>query len=154
MVHPPWFLAHYQRWWTIDSPSVLGDVEFAVLLLRIVSYASEFLPSPTYTVDRVRGMLLADIRTTCDEIADNLAAICTRLDSRGSLPRVQHIVLAGLKAQCEGRINTFWEALSSAILVAQRVGIHQDAAATVQAMDELEKEMRRRSLCNLYIWDR
>ena len=130
------------------------DIEFAVLLLRICSYASQFLPSPSYTVDRIRGMILADIRTACDDAANDLAVICARIDSRGSLLRVQHIAFAGLSSMCEGRTNAFWEALSCAIRVAQRVGIRSDAVTWVHGMDELEKEMRRRTFCNLYIWDR
>ncbi|KAE8392852.1 hypothetical protein BDV23DRAFT_181267 [Aspergillus alliaceus] len=153
MVYTPWFLAHYEKWWTVDSHSYVGDVEFAVLLLRISSYASEFLPSPAYTIDRVRGMPLAEIRSACDAIADRLAAICARLDSRGSLIRVQHIAFGGLKSACEGQFSAFWEALSCAIRVAQRVGIHQEPPAAAHVMDEIEKEMRRRSFCNLYIWD-
>ena len=130
------------------------DIEFAVLLLRICSYASQFLPSPSYTIDRIRGMILTDIRDACDDIANDLAAICTRLDARGSLFRVQHLAFAGLGSMCEGRTNAFWEALSCAIRVAQRVGIRSDTAIWMHGMDELEKEMRRRTFCNLYIWDR
>ena len=99
-------------------------------------------------------MVLADIRNACDDIANNVAAICARLDTRGSLLRVQHLAFAGLGSMCEGRTNAFWEALSCAIRVAQRVGLRSDAATWVHGMDELEKEMRRRTFCNLYIWDR
>ena len=144
----------YQRWWSIERPLSVIDIEFAVLILRICSYASQFLPSPSYTIDRVRGMILADIRNACDDIANNLAATCARLDSRGSLLRVQHLAFAGLSSMCEGRIGSFWEALSCATRVAQRVGIRSDAATWMHGMDELEKEMRRRTYCNLYIWDR
>lgn len=100
-------------------------------------------------------MFLADIRNTCDDVGDNLATICVKLNVRGCLSRVQHLCFAGLGSWCEGKTNTFWEALSSAIRVAQRVGIHRDAMPSLQPdMHELEKEMRRRTFCNLYIWDR
>ena len=154
LIYPPWFLAQYQRWWSIGRPLSVVDIEFTVLLLRICSYASQFLPSPSYTIDRIRGMALADIRNTCDDIANNLAATCVRLDARGSLLRVQHLAFAGLRSMCEGRTSAFWEVLSCAIRVAQRVGIHSDATTWMHDMDELEKEMRRRTFCNLYIWDR
>ena len=155
LVHPPSFLAQYQQWWAQKSLSSVVDAEFAVLLLRICSYASQFLPSPSHTIDTIRGMFLADIRNTCDDIGDNLAVMCTSLDARGSLLRVQHLCFAGLRFQCEGRTNAFWEALSCAIRVAQRVGIDRDAATSIHdGMHELEKEMRRRTFCNLYTWDR
>ncbi|KAI9752219.1 MAG: hypothetical protein M4579_005722 [Chaenotheca gracillima] len=153
LVHLPWFLAQYQHWWTLGRLSSVEDAEFAVLLLRVCSYASQFLPSPSYTIDRIRGMFLADIRDLSDDIAEKLAAICARLDTRGSLLRVQHLCFSGLRSQCDGRTNAFWEALSSAIRVAQRVGIHRNLTASMLGMHELEKEMRRRVFCNLYIWD-
>ncbi|MCJ1431697.1 hypothetical protein MMC27_001052 [Xylographa pallens] len=144
LIHPPSFLAQYQEWWAKGTLLSVVDVEFAVLLLRICSYASQFLPSPSHTIDTIRGMLLADIRNTCDDIGDNLAAVCTSLDTRGSLLRVQHLCFAGLSSRCEGRTNAFWEALNGAIRVAQRVGIHRDAVTLIPGgMHELEKEMRR-----------
>jgi hypothetical protein len=83
-----------------------------------------------------------------------LAAICTRLDPRGSLIRVQHIAFAGLGSICLGRMNAFWEALSCATRVAQQIGLHLDTIIWASGVDELEKEMRRRTFRNLYIWDR
>ncbi|CRG92720.1 Pyrimidine pathway regulatory protein 1 [Talaromyces islandicus] len=129
------------------------EVDFAVLILRICSYASQFLPSPGYTLDKIRGVLLADIRNTCDETADSLAAIGRALDSRGSLIRVQHLAFYGLRCQMEGRRNDFWESLSRAVQVAQTVGLHSEAARSRPGMDEIDKEMERRTFCNLFIWD-
>ncbi|KAF2806013.1 uncharacterized protein BDZ99DRAFT_395113 [Mytilinidion resinicola] len=153
VVYAPWFLGQYQKWWTLGRLSGVLDVEFAVLFLRICSYASQFLPSPSYTIDRIRGMPLADIRDTCHDIAEKLAAICVRLDARGTLLRVQHLSVLGLQWQCEGRINAFWEALSNAVRVAQRIGLHRGRAAWMHGMHEFDKEIRCRVFCNLYIWD-
>lgn len=99
-------------------------------------------------------MSLIEIRDVCGNIADELAAIAARLHARGSLLRVQHLSFLGLGAQCEGRTNAFWEAIGSAIRVAQRAGIHRCFTVSMLEMHELEKEMRRRVFCNLYIWDR
>lgn len=155
LVHPPCFLSQYQRWWAKGPLSSVEDVEFAILLLRMCSYASQFLPSPSYTIDTIRGMCLTDIRSACDDIGDTLAAICRRLDARGSLLRVQHLAFTGLRSQCEGKTNAFWETLNCAIRVAQWVGIDRDSSiSTHGGMHELENEMRRRTFCNLYIWDR
>lgn len=153
LVHAPWFLAKYQRWWALERMTLVMEVDFAVLILRICSYALQFLPSPSYTLNKVRGAFLSDICSTCDEIADNLAAISSASDGRGSLIRVQHLAFFGLRCQMEGRRDALWDALSRAIRVAQCVGIHSEAANTRLGLDEMEKEMGRRTFCNLYIWD-
>lgn len=99
-------------------------------------------------------MSLADIRHSCDEAADSFTEICLRLDSKGSLLRVQHLAFVGLKAKCEGRMEDFRDVLRSAIQVAQRIGADKDVSLVASDMSELEKETRRRIFCNLYIWDR
>ncbi|KAH8430509.1 fungal specific transcription factor domain-containing protein [Aspergillus melleus] len=150
LVHLPWLLNQYQLWRTVKAPSSIFEIEFTVLLLRICSYTSEFLPSPSCTIDRIRGISLADIRHSCDEAADSLLKLGLRFDSQGGLLRVQHLAFAGLKARCEGRMNEFRHALRSTIQVAQQIGADKDAS---RGLDELEKETRRRIFCNLYIWD-
>jgi hypothetical protein len=154
VVYTPWFLVQYQKWWALERLELVFDVEFAVLFLRICAYASQFLPSPSYTIDRIRGMPLADIRDACHSIAEKLTSICERLDARGTLLRVQHLSILGLQWQCEGRMNAFWEALSKTILVAQRIGLHRGRTAWKSGMHEFDKEIRCRVFCNIYIWDR
>lgn len=149
LIYIPWFLEQYQQWWESERPLSLIAIEFLVLLMRICSYASQFLPSPSYTIEKIRGVSLTDIRTTCDSIANSLAIICTHFDPIGSLIRVQHMSVAALKARCEGRSKVTWDTLSCAIQVAQKVGIERNSC-----MDEAEIETRRRVFCNLYIWDR
>lgn len=153
LLHPPWFLARYQRWWAAERVTLVVEVDFAVLILRICSYALQFLPSPSYTLDKIRGMLLSDICNMCDVTAESLAAISSALDGRGSLIRVQHLAFFGLRCQVEGKRETLWDALSRAIRVAQSVGIHSEAATARPDVDELEREMGRRTFCNLFIWD-
>ncbi|KAK1143243.1 hypothetical protein N8T08_006943 [Aspergillus melleus] len=153
LIHPSWFLAQYQQWWTKEELACVADLDFAILMLRICAYASQFLPSPSYTIDRIRGVLLVDIRKSCDEVACTLAAIANRLDTRGSLVRIQHLCFLGLSRQNEGKMHAFLESLGSAIRVAQDLGIHLDASSLTRNLGELEKEMYRRVLCNLYIWD-
>ena len=137
----------------MERVGLVTEVDFAILVLRICSYASQFLPSPGYTLDKIRGVFLADVRNTCDETADSLAAISTAADGRGSLTRIQHLAFYGLRCQIEGKTTAFWEVLSRSIRVAQSVGIHSDAARSRQGMDETDQEMERRTFCNLYIWD-
>ena len=153
LIYPPWFLARYQRWWAAERVALVVEVDFAVLILRICTYALQFLPSPSYTLDKIRGMLLSDICNMCDQIAGSLAAISSVLDGRGSLIRVQHLAFFGLRCQVEGRRETFWDALNRAIWVAQSVGIDSEATKARPAVNELEREMGRRTFCNLFIWD-
>lgn len=154
LLYPPWFLGQYQRWWGLYSVSTVGDIEFLVLVLRICCYASQFLPSPSYTIDSVKGVPLTEIRKSCEEVIQVLGPICTRLDPRGSLVRVQHIAYGGLSAGSVGHMNSFWESVSCASRVAQHIGLHLDTVISTSSVDEMDKEMRRRTYCNLYIWDR
>lgn len=135
----------------MDRPLSVEDVEFTVLILRICDYAAQLLPSPSHTIDQIRGLSLSDIRSVCSIIGDGLTKICADLDSRGSLIRVQHILFATMKSWCEGKMDNFWKGQVSAIRVAQKVGIHRQAAFGVQELDE---EIRRKTFCNLYVMDR
>ncbi|KAK1145733.1 hypothetical protein N8T08_003971 [Aspergillus melleus] len=150
LVHLPWLLNQYKLWRTVKTPSSAFEIEFTVLILRICSYTSEFLPSPSCTIERIRGISLADIRHSCDEAADSLLTLCIRFDPQGGLLRVQHLAFAGSKTRCEGRMNDFRQTLRSSIQVAQQIGADKD---TSRDLDELEKETRRRVFCNLFIWD-
>lgn len=154
VLYPPWFLRLYQRWWNLDRLSSVADLEFTILFLRVCHYASQFLPSPTYTIDSIKGVGLADIRKSCEEAINALAPICIRLDPRGSLIRVQHTTFASLVFKSMGRMNAFWEQLSYATRVAQQIGLHSDTMTWSSKADELDREMRRRMFCNLYVWDR
>lgn len=153
MVQVPWFLAKYQAWWMLERVTLISWVDFAVLILRICSHALQFLPSPGYTLDKIRGVLLADVRNLCDETADNLETISTTADGRGSLVRVQHLAFLGLQRQIEGKTTAFWEVLSRAIRVAQHVGIHCDTATSRKGIDNTSQEMELKAFSNLYIWD-
>ncbi|KAI4201991.1 MAG: hypothetical protein LQ350_002896 [Teloschistes chrysophthalmus] len=130
-----------------------AKVDVAILILRICSYASQFLPSPDYTLDKIRETPLADVRKACDEAADSLAAISAAADGRGSLIRIQQLAFFGLKCQIEGNVIAFWESLSRAIRISQSIGIRSDTARSRQHMDEIDQEMERRTFCNLYVWD-
>jgi hypothetical protein len=148
-------LVQYQEWWTKERPLSVADVEFGALILRVCSYAAEFLPSPSHTVDSIHGMSLLEIRDTCGEIGDSLAGACLVLDWKGSLTRVQHSLFAALKFSCNGRTDKFWEGITYATQAAQKVGLHTEASNLGDGgFTELEKEMRRRTYCNLYILDR
>lgn len=117
-------------------------------------YASLFLPSPSHTIDSVKGVSLVNIRRSCEEVIKALLPISRQLDPRGSLVRVQYIAFAGLASISVGPMDAFWEHVSCASRVAQQIGLHLDSVLWPESMDGIEKEMRRRMFCNLYVWDR
>ncbi|KAL9633315.1 MAG: hypothetical protein Q9204_003447 [Flavoplaca sp. TL-2023a] len=153
LIHIPWFLAKYERWWMVEQVKLVAEVDIAILILRVCSYTSQFLPSPGYTLDKIRGVSLDAIRKTCDEAADGLAVISAATNGQGSLVRIQHLAFFGLRCQTEGNTIAFREVLSRAVRVAQSIGINSDVVRLQQGMDETDKEMERRTFCNLYIWD-
>ncbi|KAA8645828.1 hypothetical protein EYZ11_010711 [Aspergillus tanneri] len=154
VIHAPSFLAEYQQWWTKDQPFTVPDIEFAVLILRVSSYAAQFLPAPSHTVGSIGGLSLTDIRNTCSEVGDSLAQACLSLDWKGSLVRVQHTLFLALKFSCECRTDRFWEGIASSSRAAQKAGIHADAPLPgADGAQNLEKEMERRTLCSLYVLD-
>lgn len=156
IVHPPSFLAQYQQWCTKERPlSAVSDIEFTVLVLRVCAYSAQFLPSPTETVERIRGIPLSDVRKICSELAERLAKPCLALDWKGSPVRVQHILFAALMSSCEGRTDKFWEQIGLASQAAQKAGLHADIYGPGDiAAQEGEREMRGRIFCCLYVLDR
>ncbi|KAK8024708.1 hypothetical protein PG990_002531 [Apiospora arundinis] len=134
-----------------------ADVEFTVLILRLCSYASQFLPSPTYTLDRIRGISLLDIKRSSDAVADALDRALTHNSDRGSLTRLQHLCLLGHTLQCDGNIQQSWEILGRAVRVAQGLGLDHSTRYGIQGggqqVSDLQREMRRRTFCSLYVWD-
>ncbi|KAL3462711.1 hypothetical protein BJX64DRAFT_137942 [Aspergillus heterothallicus] len=154
LVHAPSFLARYQRWRDKDNTIPVEDAEFAVLILRVCSYTANFLPSTSYPSDDISGLSFSDIRNTCNKIGDSLLKSCLSLDWKGSIIRVQHIIFSALVSSCEGRTDKFWEGISSACRAAQQAGLHVIIPSTGwHGAHEFEKEMGRRTICNLYLLD-
>ena len=154
LVYMPWFLSKYQEWWASPRTTVVADLDFTILILRICSYTLRFLPAPGYTLDKIRGVLLADARIMCDEAADSLDTISAAADGKGSLIRVQHLAFFGLQCQIEGKTAAFWEILSRTIRVAQDVGMRNGTARWRQRRQPTYTaglEMERRTFCNLFI---
>ncbi|KAI1389025.1 uncharacterized protein F4822DRAFT_443768 [Hypoxylon trugodes] len=154
LVHAPTFLTQYEAWWKQASVTRVLDVEFAVLVLEIGAYVTQFLPSPSYMADVIRGVPLADIRLHCTGSAHVLGTICSQADVAGSIIRVQHLCLAALRGQCEGNMKASWQKTASAVGVAHMIGIHRELPNSVSGEKvDFETEMRRRLFCNLYIID-
>ncbi|KAL4942104.1 hypothetical protein BDV06DRAFT_193121, partial [Aspergillus oleicola] len=154
LVHVPSFLTHYQRWWTESNPLSVRHTEFAVLIIRICAYAAQFLPSISHPADSINGLSVPQIRRTCIELGNSLSESCLTLDWKGSLVRAQHILFAALNSSCEGRTDKFWEGIASASRAAQKAGLHTASSVSASGdAGQFEKEMQRRTFCNLYLLD-
>ncbi|KAI0545028.1 hypothetical protein F4679DRAFT_562829 [Xylaria curta] len=153
-VFAPMFMAKYKRWWGLEQFMLVEDVEFALLILHICIYTSYFIPSKTYTSDTIRGQSLSDIRNHCGDIVDGLDEICEPLACKASLTRIQHLCLAALTHEHEGRMRLSRSAFSGILQEVREAGMHREPIDPgACGLDELEQEMRRRMFCNLYIWD-
>lgn len=150
-----------QSWVKTSSPLLtVDDVELLVLILRVCLLASQYLPSPSYAFDTVRGVALSQIRDACCAVADSLAATLVRIEPKGSLLRVQHVCFNGLNFLCNGRPKEAWASFGNAIQIAE--GLEHQIGVTVSRIplsphcgkDAEGEEMQRRALCNLYVWDR
>ena len=154
MIHPTTFLAHYESWWHSDIEDWIHDIEFGVLMLRVCAYSAQFLPSRAYTADTICGTSLSKIREHCHKLAIDLSNLCDCASSR-SLTSVQHLYFAACYSKNEGRMKEAWFMLGHAIRLAQDLGLHLEPPnSSHPQLDDLEKDMRRRTFWNLYIWDR
>lgn len=153
LVHAPNFLASYNAWWNQETPLGIADIEFAVLILRIALYTMQFLPPHIQGIDSIATLNLPEIQNRCASLSETLAKACTKLDWKGSLVRVQHSMFAAIKSSSEGRTDKFWEGIASASQAAQKAGIHLDPSG-VEGLTELDKEMRRRVFCSVFLLDR
>ncbi|KAH3903881.1 hypothetical protein HBH56_243880 [Parastagonospora nodorum] len=153
LVQIPWFLARYESWWMVKPVTLVAGVDFAVLILRICSYTLQFLPSPGYALDTIRGVSLAEIRNLCNETADGLETISIAADARGSLIRVQYVAFSALKCRVDAKSDAFWDVLGRSIRIAQNIGLHCDTIHPKTGTDIMDQEMERRTYCNLFILD-
>lgn len=154
MIHPTTFLIRYESWWNKVADVCVADVEFGVLVLRICAYSAQFLPSRAYTADTICGTPLSKVRDDCQKLAMELSNICEPIGPR-SLTSVQQLFFAACYAKNEGRMKEAWFLLGRAIRLAQDLGLHLEPPGVFgEQIDDLEKEMRRRTFWNLYIWDR
>lgn len=105
-------------------------------------------------MDCVRGVPLNAIRMVCDEVCEQLFAKSIQLRTRDTIIRVQHLSVQALQHQSEGHLTDFRESLSSAIQVAQRIGLHRGPDAWPADLSDFDRAIWSKAYCNLYIWDR
>lgn len=163
LLHHDWFMHLLQQWWDMPakgSSLTVDQVDFAVLILRVCLLVTQYLPSPSYPLDTIRGVALPQIRDTCSGVADTLAAIAARADHKGSLFRLQHVCFDSLIASCEGYSREAWAKLNHAVHVAEGLDFYNTGVIAItpppedNEIDGPEQEIQKRVLYHLYIWDR
>ena len=155
MVHSTSFLLRYQNWWTSNPAHSFEGLEFAVLLLRLGAYSTQFLPSQAHPADHIKGIPLSSIREHCYELATKLWNTYESLDPPRTLTSAHQMFFQTCYLKNEGRVKDAWYTLGSTVRLAQDLGLHLEQSAPMSAnINELEKEMRRRAFWNLYMWDR
>ncbi|KAI4246683.1 MAG: hypothetical protein LQ352_006330 [Teloschistes flavicans] len=154
MVDPITFLEKYNDWWS-HACRTMEDVEFAALLLRLCSYAAQFLPSQNYTADTVLGNSLADLRKDCDSTANALASSSYVRDASTSIPRIHQLFFRACYLKNEGDMKRSWDVLSEAIKEAQELGLHLELQkGQGKFTSEYDVELGKRTYWNLWLWDK
>ncbi|KAL9583276.1 MAG: hypothetical protein Q9212_002799 [Teloschistes hypoglaucus] len=154
MVDPTTFLEKYNDWWSHPCRTV-EDVEFAALLLRLCSYAAQFLPSQNYTADTILGNSLTDLRKDCDNTANALASSSYVRDSSTSIPRIHQLFFRACYLKNEGDMKRSWDVLSDAIKEAQELGLHLELQkGQGKFTSEFDVELGKRTYWNLWLWDK
>jgi hypothetical protein len=150
----PWFIKkHREMYTTTNFHNATANVDFIILVLRICGLALQFLPSSSYPLDKIRGMLLADIRVTCDDVAVQLEPFSSASTGTATLIGVQQHLIIGLRSHAEGSVASFRQHIIEATSMAQDMGIRSDSSEPPKGMRIMEREMARRLFCTLYILD-
>ncbi|KAL9079461.1 MAG: hypothetical protein Q9157_001670 [Trypethelium eluteriae] len=116
---------------------------------------AQFMPSSTHTAEKILGIPIDTIRTHCDTLAIRLHKISEQVDGPKSLVCVQYLLYHVCYLKNEGLMRDAWYTLGSTVRIVQDLDIRlEESSRLQQPMDNLEKELRRRAFCNLYICDR
>ena len=155
MIHLASFLTRYQNWWTSYPASSLEALEFAILLLRLVAYSAQFLPSHTHAADHVQSIPVLSIQNHYNQLAINVWRAYKPLSTSHSLWSVYSLFFHVCYLKNTGCVKEAWYVFGSTVRLAQDLGLHvEPCASTHFKWNELEKDMRRRAFWNLYSLDR
>lgn len=138
----------------------MTDVEFPSLYFSFVcmrrsSCPRRLIPSIKSVVDH--SLRSATHAVTPGKILSSSA--------KGLIRKAQYSVfsisfLAAFKVSCEGRTDQFWGCIALASRAAPKAGIHTDTTSIESRVSqkgsaqELDREVRRRVFCSLYVLDR
>ena len=155
MIHPASFLTRYQKWWNSHPASSLEALEFAILLLRLVAYSAQFLPSQTYAANHIQRIPVPSIQNHCNQLAINMWRAFEPLSTSRNLWSVYSLFFQVCYLKNAGCVKEAWHVFGSTVRLAQDLGLHVEPhAPTHFKWNELEKDMRRRAFWNLYLLDR
>lgn len=150
LLFPAALLKSFEAWLHSASFPCIHDVEFGLLVVRICAYATQMLPSSTYTADTVCGVSITALRHQLCEQGDELARSC---DAAGGVH-----TLNGLLALCF--TVAFFENANDFRAVWRQTGLAIEAVeslnfdSSLRTDSYIDRELKRRLLMNLIDWDR
>ncbi|MCJ1377220.1 hypothetical protein MMC17_000312 [Xylographa soralifera] len=137
MIYPTTFLERYNAWWSRPCQT-LDELEFAVLLLRLCAYSSQFLPSKNYTAETILSTPIGTIRE----------------QDKPSITCVHQLFFAACYLKNEGKVKESWNMLGEAIREAYDMGLHLDVPrCNGKTLSQYELEMGKRTYWYLWLWD-
>ncbi|CAI6337990.1 unnamed protein product [Periconia digitata] len=149
-IYAPTFTQQYVHWWADRTNARNLSPHFTCLLLRILSYTTQYLTSS------LRGMIEFELACSCQSLTERFSTIADQLSknfppSCPTLERVQEQFLKCAWLKSEGNIVEAWHALSYTIRQAQELGLDKDSG--IDDLSEYDIEMRRRMWALLFVWD-
>lgn len=160
VIHGPSFEAKYAVWWAAQEAKANGhpgayiadeDIDFGILIIRSCLLSLQTLPSPAYCTEGI-------LKTHPEAVEKWLYTLASELDKsqspdrKPSLETVQHRFFHTGYSKNYGKIRESWSSLSAAVKDAHEMGLHLKDPGI--ALDETERELRRRTFWSLYFWDR
>ncbi|PVI00614.1 hypothetical protein DM02DRAFT_671841 [Periconia macrospinosa] len=149
-IYAPTFTQKYVQWWADRTSGKRLSPEFTCLLLRILSYSTQYLTSSLI------NMVEFELATNCQVLTERFSNGAEQLSksfppSSTSIERVQEQFMKGAWLKSEGKIVEAWHTLSCTIREAQELGIDKDSG--MEDLSEFDIEIRRRLWALLFVWD-
>jgi hypothetical protein len=147
-IYPPTFLERYNSWWSLLAYNN-DSIQFGILILRLCVNSVQFLPHPSYPTDGLSQEPLDTLEARCNTAALELDKYQPR---KPSLLRVQQLLIYIPTLSNAGKSEETYEALRDDLKEAQDINLFLEDKW--YGLSEFEKEARRKTFWNLYVWDR
>ncbi|KPI36631.1 uncharacterized protein AB675_10017 [Cyphellophora attinorum] len=149
-IYPPTFLEGYTNWWADRAAKRPLSPEYTCLLLRSCALSTQAMPS------KLRNTLefeLAEDPTTLPDRFHQAAELLSSNFSPGEkgLIQIQQLFLVVCWFKNAGRFIDSWHAMAKCVREAQEMKLHLDDS--MMEMSEYEREMRRRMMTIIFVWD-
>lgn len=153
MIYEPVFMQQYNDWFAQYDQSIISDIDFALLILRLCSLSAQISPYCRNSDKRNTSFCLNSAR----RLERKLYHLATDFESQRprkySILTVQHIFFHVCYLKNKSQIKDSWLLLADAIKIAHEIGLHLEKGPD-SGFSELDRELRRRTFWNLYVWDR